>query len=120
MKRVSWLLLAVFCTAVVRVQPVEVAQSKCCACCHCKVPGDCGMPCNRAPAPAPSVFAAERSQGIAQPASLGKIQSARLAAEKFYSPFVETATSSLALNRPALIPPSAAVPLYKAHCGFLV
>jgi hypothetical protein len=118
MKRIVWLLLAVFCSALVRVQPVEFAPCSRCACCHCKIPGDCGMPCSRAPAPASAMFAAEQSSLVARPA-VGKARRAQPLAVRFYASFVEPVTQRVALMAPASAVPAARVPLFKAHCSFL-
>ncbi len=120
MKTLAWLLLAVFCTALVRVQPVELGLRKQCVCCHCKGPCECGMPCSRAPNPVPVSFATEQPARIAQAAVRGKIQPARLAEEKFFAPFIESAAPALALNGSAPTAPAANVPLFKAHCSFLI
>jgi hypothetical protein len=120
MKRLAWLVLALCCTAFLRVQPVESAQSCACACCHCKVPGDCGMPCGRVPAPAPVMFAAAEQATAAQPARRLVVGSVRRDREKFYAPFVEAATSLVALNSTALLAPAVCVPFFKAHCSFLI
>jgi hypothetical protein len=122
MKRIAWLLIAVFCTALVRVQPVDLAQGTQCACrcCHCKIPGDCGMPCNRAPTPAPLMFAAEKAARLAQPAVRRSLPPPRVSEEKFYAPYVEKVIPSIALNASALTAPAAGAPLFKAHCSFLI
>jgi hypothetical protein len=122
MKRLSWLLLAVFCTALMRVQPVDTGQRCPCICCHCKNPGDCGMPCDRSPTPtpAPLMFAAEQAARVARPSLRQKDSPARLVGEKFFAPFVESATSSVAFSAAAVLAPPANVPLFKAHCSFLI
>jgi hypothetical protein len=119
MKRIAWLLLAVFCSAFVEQQPVEWAQCSRCACCHCKVPGDCGMPCSRAPAPAAAMPAAPEHALAALPAARIR-QPAPPAAAKFYASFVELTTLPVALVASASAGPAASGPLYKAHCSFLI
>src|SRR5580658_8582188 len=119
MKRITWLLIAIFCTAFVRVQPVESAQCNRCVCCHCKVPGDCGMPCGRAPSPAPAMSAAEEGTLVAQPA-VRKVRIAQPAAVRFYVSFVEPATHPVALIASASAVRAGSGPLFKAHCSFLI
>ena len=118
----AWLLLAVCCTAFVRVQPAESLE--CCpsVCSHCKVPGACGMPCGRAPAPtpAPMMFASEKPSRISKPAREKDSGPARFSEQKFYAPFVEIAEPSVALDAPALLAPAAPVPLFRAHCSVLI
>jgi hypothetical protein len=119
-KRIAWILLAVFCPAMVRVQPVDLAQCKVCVSCHCKIPGDCGMPCSRPDAPAPIMFAAEQSAKVTLEAGRRNLPDARLAEGKFYATVVEAATVPVALIKPVLMAPAAEVPLFKAHCSFLI
>jgi hypothetical protein len=120
MKRIAWLLIAVFCTAFVRVQPVELSQCSQCVCCHCKVPGACGMPCSRCPAQASAVLSAGQSIKIAQVAVRRSALPARLTGISFYAPCVEPAAFSVALSAPASMATPTAVPLFKAHCSFLI
>jgi hypothetical protein len=119
MKRLSWLLAALLCTVFVQVQPVETAGSCPCSCCPCKVPGACGVPCSGAPAPAPVVFAAEQQARAARPAGQWKVQAAR-PAEKFFARYVEPAAAPFAHRAPGLLALAAEVPLFKAHCCFLI
>jgi hypothetical protein len=122
MKRLAWLLLAVCCTAFVRVQPAESLVSCQSACCHHKAPGACDMPCGRAVAPpaAPMTFASEKPARISKPALKQDSGPARFSEQKFYAPFVEIAAPSVALDAPALLAPAASVPLFRAHCSALI
>jgi hypothetical protein len=120
MKRLAWLLVALYCTAFVRVQPFELVPCCHCACCHCKVPGTCGMPCGRAQAPAPLMFAAGQAARVSQPALRRNELPARVSEKRFYASFVEPAAASVALGAAAAMAPSAGVPLFKAHCSFLI
>jgi hypothetical protein len=120
MKRVAWILIAVFCTVLARVQPVEKLQCTACSCCHCKLPGDCGMPCGRTSAPAPVVFAATQSLRVTKEAARRVELPGRLAERKFYAPYVASAADSAAISVPAPIAAPAEVPLFKAHCSFLI
>lgn len=119
MKRIAWLLLAVVCSALVRMQPAELAPCCQCACCHCKVPGGCGMPCCRQGPPAPVLFAAgERASSALR--AVRKAQPFRTEAVRFYAPFVESAIRPIALIASAATDPVASGPLFKAHCSFLI
>jgi hypothetical protein len=120
MKRIAWILIAVFCPLLVRVQPVETLQCAPCACCHCKLPGDCGMPCGRAYAPAPIMFAATQSARVTKDAARNNELPARLAEGRFYAPYVASAAVSVAFIVPTPIATPAGVPLFKAHCSFLI
>ena len=121
MKRLVWLLIAVVCTALAQVQPVVVASAQDEACCCTGEPaGACGMP-DCAPAPAaPScaqglpTVAAQRSE------TRRSAPSAKARYEIFCVGFD---------SRPAAVPagrvslrgtPAASVPLFKAHCSFLI
>jgi hypothetical protein len=118
MKLLPWLLASLLCTVFVQVQPVDTARS-CQCCCHCKVPGACGMPCSAAPTPAPSIFTAEQPARVSRPAGLWKIQAARPAAVKFFARYVEPA-APVAPRAPDLLASAADVPLFMAHCCFLI
>ncbi len=121
MKRLAWLILIVsFAAFIMQVQPVDSGKCSRCACCQCKAPGDCGMPGCRAPSPAPVMFAAKQAARISQPARRQNFQAARLVGEKFYAPFAGAAVTSAALNAPAVMALAAGVPLFKAHCSFLI
>lgn len=120
MKRVAWLLLAVFCPALVQVQPVQIQQTTCSCCCHCKVPGECGMPCSRVPVPAPLSFASERATPLTAPARERQSRSEQRTELRFFSVFVESMTEIGAIG---MAPPPASparVALFKAHCSFLI
>jgi hypothetical protein len=120
MKRIAWILIAVFCSVLVRVQPAETLQCAACSCCHCKLPGDCGMPCGRASATAPVMFAATQSVRVTKEAGRRDELPGRLAERKFYSPYVASAADTAAISLPAPMAAPADVPLFKAHCSFLI
>ncbi len=120
MKRIAWVLLAVLCPAIVRVQPVELAQCKACASCHCKVPGECGMPCGQSSAPAPIMFASAQSARVTKVAGSQNLPDARLAERKFYAACVPPPAVLVARGATAPMAPPAGVPLFKAHCSFLI
>ncbi len=121
MKRLVWLLIAVVCTALAQVQPVVVAsvQDETC-CCTGEAAGACGMP-DCAPAPAAPSCAQNLPTVTAQRSEARKpAPSARARYEIFRVGFDV---------RPAAAPagcvslrgtPAASVPLFKAHCSFLI
>ncbi len=80
------------------------------------------MPCGRASAPAPAsaLFAAEQPARVARPAAGRQLRSIPPVVEKFFAPFVAPAAVSVATNGSALVAPATAVPLFKAHCSFLI
>jgi hypothetical protein len=120
MKRLAWLLLAVFCTVLVQVQPAEaqVAKAKACAC--CQLPDGCAMPCCSA---APSVSTAldlAPSARLARSPLLRRAQPLRGVTEVFSPSFVATVAVRPALPASAEAALAAGVPLFKAHCSFLI
>jgi hypothetical protein len=118
MKRLVWILLAVLGTAFAQVQPVTLPGTHC-KCCCCGGDGSCGMPDCLPPAPARTLLTAN------QPASLTVTAARRVAepvriAEKFFAAFVEPAAIFAASRAPERVSPPASVPLFAAHCSFLI
>jgi hypothetical protein len=114
MKRLAWLLLGFLCTALVQVTRVEgqPATPKCCHC--CQLPGCC-LPVAGVPATARAEEPAQAAQAPvlrALPASLGVAQ--------FYAGWVEPAAIRPVLSASAEAAHPARVPLFKAHCCFLI
>ncbi len=117
MKRLTWLLLAVFCTVVVQVQGVEgPAKAKAGACCPC---GGCGMPCCPPPASAAAAFIPDSSALVARLPAPRRVPGSRWA-ETFYASFAEPEAFRSALPASAEAARAAGVPLFKAHCSFLI
>ena len=119
MKRLTWILLVLFCAALGQVQPADAAKAKgmACPCCH---PGACGMPdCCPAPAPAPAALSSAQSARVA---NLPVVRSARAQdrADTFYAAFVESAPVRCRLGASALAARAAPVPRFEAHCSFLI
>jgi hypothetical protein len=118
MKRIAWLLLAVVCTSFVQVQPIEPVKAQACRCCHCKIPGSCGMPGCGQPT-------ASTSRTITEPARIAaargrragglRVSQAGLAAAPF-----RMARARLPLPAAEFAALAAGVPLFKAHCSFLL
>lgn len=120
MKRFVWLLLALFCTALAQVQPVDVPLTKAKACC-CGQACGCGMPgCGLPPAQAPLVFTAAQPAQVAGVSARREAQPRRRAAVPFYVSLVERVAAPAALSVSASVVSAAAVPLFKAHCSFLL
>ncbi len=121
MKRLVWLLLAVFVTAFAQVQPVDspLAKGGACDCCADQA-GACGMP-DCAPAPAACPTALTLPTAASQQVESRRLSPApRAQRENYFARFA---------LRPATVPapgatrvgvPVAQVPLYKAHCQFLI
>ncbi|HET7536452.1 MAG TPA: hypothetical protein VFJ90_08365 [Candidatus Didemnitutus sp.] len=121
MKRLAWLFLIVFGTALAQVQPVElpVAPEKTCDCCD--QPGACGMPdCSLPPAAIPAAFTAEPSIiTVAQPAAANEIAPAKAIPSQFWAA-IPLPTKRVAFPVSPGSAPPASVPLFKAHCTFLI
>jgi hypothetical protein len=119
MKRLAWLLLAVFCLAVAQVQPVEaVAQAKPKDCCDCS--GHCRMPACPAPAAAqPSPFEAARPLTVARPQPSREAVATRCDHRKFFLSLLPPAARPASDPAPVVAPP-ASVPLFEAHCSYLI
>lgn len=119
--RTVWLLVAVFCTSLVGVQPVQVAQDRHCSCaCHCREPGACGMPCTRTAAVGRELAAGELSLRVGKPVANAQAETVRQIQRKFFAPFVAPPSTVVAVHAPAAPPPPTAVPLFEAHCSFLI
>jgi hypothetical protein len=120
MKRLVLATLAVFCAAIVQVQPVEPLTTCQRACCHCAHPGACGMPsCRASTNPAPLVAtaqSAQRGRAAARPLA----QSGQFFFSVFPALRIEFAADPSGLAPSALAVPTAHAPLFKAHCSFLI
>ena len=122
MKRLVWLILAVFGTALAQVSPVDlpVTKAEVCPCCHDG--GDCGMPdCALPPAtnPAP-VFALPTPVSVVRIAVRRATPAPRALAGKFFVRLESRPAAVPAFGPIAAIAPAARVPLFKAHCSFLL
>ena len=115
MKRLAWLLLAVFCTAMVQVRPADEIAPKAMTCPCCQ-PGPGAMPgCCPAPASTPAGFSLALSASAAT-----RLPALRRMEEKFYASFFEPAAVRAALSASAEAAPAACVPLFRAHCSLLI
>ena len=120
MKRFAWLLLAVFCAALVQIQPAQgnPAKAKTCACCETTSPcaaTDCCPPATSA-AVALGAEASERLTVAAAPSE----RAVRRAANLLYASFAASAAKCPSLPAAAAAAAPAEVPLFKAHCCFLI
>lgn len=122
MQRLVWLLLFVFGTALAQVSPVDVRLNPGEVCSCCDRPGACDMPdCVPTPistqlllqtaGPAQSIRAAAKR---AAPAP-------RLVREVFYGQFLPrvSVAPTLSVSDDLVVPP-ARVPLFRAHCSWLI
>jgi hypothetical protein len=119
MKRLTWILLAAFCFAFGRVQPVEPVSPKLCVCRHCANCSDCSMPCSRAQAATPGTFDLQTQARVSRPAADSQLRLERLIQIKFYAPFA-TLPAVAALDVRATPMPAAGALLFRAHCSFLI
>jgi hypothetical protein len=119
MKRLVWLLILAFTAAISQVRAVDVrlpAEEKCCC---CDQAGDCGMP-DCAPAPTSCAAPCLALQAPAQAAAKRAVAAPRAAREKFYEQFLSPAVVVPVLPVVATVAPAASVPLFRAHCSFLI
>ncbi|HWA86744.1 MAG TPA: hypothetical protein VG710_11005 [Opitutus sp.] len=120
MKHLVWLWIAAFCLAVAQVPPVGavVVHAKAKPCCPCE--GKCGMPACPVPAAAPqSAFDTARPLTVARPQVGRNAVAPRRADRKFFASFVPPAVAPVDPSAPLAVPP-ASVPLFRAHCSFLI
>jgi hypothetical protein len=122
MKRLVWLLLAAWCTALAQVQPVEplVPAEPSGCCCDCD--GTCGMPeCVALPAAPSSTAITERPASVARPETR---RDARAKAEqllKFFAIFSAPVEEPVALlTTPDRESRPAGVRLFQEHCALLI
>ena len=119
MKRLAWILLAVFCTALAQVQPVELVVRQKHGCCECQ--GRCGMPDCALPAPhAPTAFVSECAATVVRVTAVRSDRRAQKSAEKFFASMASSGVSPVTRPAPVQLAPAASVPLFKAYCSFLI
>jgi hypothetical protein len=122
MKRLVWLLIAVVCTALAQVQPVimptTVQEESCC--CTGDEAGACGMP-DCAPATAAPSCAQSVPTLAAQRSEARKLTPApKTRFETYYVRVDSRPAKSPAAGVSLRGTPAASVPLFKAHCSFLI
>lgn len=122
MKRLVWLLIAVVCTALAQVQPVVMAtaQDEACCCCTGDAVGACGMP-DCAPAPSAPSCTQNLPTVAAQRSEARKQAPARKARYEIFRSTFDVRPAPMPTDRVSLRgTPAASVPLFKAHCSFLI
>ncbi len=121
MKRLVWLFLAVFCTALAQVQPVTLPGADTDACSCCDVPGSCDMPDCAPPASAPSLPTLAQAATTTARAELRRAaKPSRASVEKFYFTFVKSSPRPIVRFTPDRMEPPASVPLFATHCSYLI
>jgi hypothetical protein len=121
MKRLAWLLVAVFALAMVQARPVDtgVAQQETCGCCE---PGSsaCGMPdCGPAPASPASCVAVATGITAVRAEAESVLPKSRCLRDRFVAESSRRQTAPAALV-PRSVAPPASVPAFKAHCSYLI
>ncbi len=117
MKRLVWLLLAVFGTALAQVQPVDMPVTKHAVCGCCEKPGSCGMPdCAPPPVSARPVCQLQTPAEVARRAA----RAPAVVREKFYVQFLPRVSSVPALPVRLAAAPAASVPRFREHCSLLL
>ncbi len=119
MKRLVWLLLTLSTLAFAQVQPVVVIEQATEACDCCEPAGGCEMP-DCAPPPAQAVVSLDRPAAEMRAENRQSVKRTVPAPAKFYSAYVETVNPFMVSIATAAPLPPANVPLFTAHCRFLI
>ena len=120
-KRLVWIFIAVFCTALAQVQPVELLKTKHDSCDCCEKPGACGMPdCAVPAAPAQPTLAGAVATTVIRVAIKQAAKPADKSVDKFYTAFVDAGIRPVVMRAPVGMVCMARVPLFKEHCAFLI
>lgn len=121
MKRLVWLVLLAFCTALAQVQPVQpvTKAQEACDCCEDGA-NACGMPdCASIPS-APGAATTAATPTIALRAEADSVlPKSRSFRDHFYARFVPRPAVPAELA-PLTVASAASVPVFKAHCSFLI
>jgi hypothetical protein len=119
MKRLVWLLIIVFGTALAQVSPVDLGVQNQTSCSCCETPGACGMPdCSPPPSSAPATTVAERpARTISAAARRNTARLYRVALHFLFPASVISITSRSEANATTIV---SRVPLFKAHHSFLI
>lgn len=121
MKRLVWLLIATFLTAVSQVQAVDVRlipEEKCCCCADGA--NACDMP-DCATVPTSCAQSTTQLQSPVQVVAKRVAPAAQAPREKFYEQFLTRVTVAPALPvSDHQVASTASVPVFKAHCSFLI
>lgn len=121
MKRLVWLLLTVFVAALAQVAPVAVGAQNQGSCSCCDAPSACGMPdCAMPPSCASTTLLAEQPATSIRTTVRRKAVRPRVAVETILNATEARTAASAALHSPAQAITPTQVPLFKAHCSFLI
>lgn len=120
MKHLAWIFIAIFCTALAQVKPAELLNTKQEVCGCCDNAGDCGMPDCALPAAPAQQALARNVTTVVQVATKRAAATARVSREKFYTQFVSRPAAVPDFRAPLVAAAAANVPLFKAHCSFLI
>ena len=121
MKRLVWLLLLAFGTALAQVQPVDLPVTKHEICGCCEKPGSCGMPDCAPPPVSAQPVAQLQSPALVTRVAVKRAASAPVVArEKFYVQFLPRVSSVPALPVRLAAAPTASVPRFREHCSLLL
>lgn len=121
MKRLVWLLVFVFGTALAQVAPVDVRLHPGEACSCCDRPGACDMPdCLPAPVSTQPVCQVASPSVAARVAVRRAAPAPRLVREAFYVQFLPRVSVVPAVPARLAVAPSASVPLFQEHCSWLI
>ncbi|SDR80063.1 hypothetical protein [Opitutus sp. GAS368] len=121
MKRLVWLLLLAFGTALAQVSPVELPRTKDATCGCCDLPGACGMPdCAPPPLSARPVYQLQSPAQVVRVAVRRAAPAPTVIREKFYVQFLPRVSSVPALPVMLAVAPAAGVPLFREHCSLLL
>lgn len=121
MKRLVWLLLLVFGTALAQVSPVDVRLNPGETCSCCDQPGDCGMPdCVPAPVSTQPVLQAANPSVAARISVRRAAPAPRSVREIFYVQFLPRVSPVPAVPARLTVALPASVPLFQEHCSWLI
>lgn len=120
MKRLVWLLLLAFGTALAQVSPVELPVTKPEVCGCCEQTGACGMPDCVPPLSAQPVFNLAGPTRTVRVAAKAATPAPAGLREAFYVQFLPRVTVAPVFRATAGLAPAASVPLFKEHCSFLI
>lgn len=121
MKRLVWLLLAAFCTAIAQVQPADLPPTKAAHCDCCPDDADaCGMPdCGLPPVAPTSGLVLQTPAPSSRAVAKQENRAPRFALDFLRVAAVTRATAFRPMRAPTA-PPPASVPRFQAHCSFLI
>lgn len=121
MKRLVWLLLFAFGTALAQVSPVDVRLHPGEVCSCCERPGACDMPdCLPAPVTTQPVFQTANPATVARVAAKRVTPSPRQVREVFYVQFLPRVSLAPAVPARLAVALPASVPLFQEHCSWLI